>query len=268
MRKNNLMTTGEIAKKMNVSVRTVQYYDKIGLLTPSEISEGGRRLYSFKDYMTLHQIVSLKELGFTLKEIKERVIPSNGVEEIDEYLKQQETRIENEIKKLNARCEIIKKFRHEMMFVKDLDWEMLVEILSLLRNEDENFWVVKHFDKETYSKIKDRFRDDEGKKYMRYMQSLCEEATVLKRENTSYYDRKSIDFAERWWGKIMEFTGGDIKMLQQMTQMTDEGSFENSEFMNTYKEAEDYISEVLTYCFEKNILVFPTVKEDKEGDKS
>ncbi len=39
-------TTGELAKLCNVTVRTVQYYDKRGILIPTELSEGGRRLYS------------------------------------------------------------------------------------------------------------------------------------------------------------------------------------------------------------------------------
>ena len=42
-------TTGEIAKLCGVSVRTVQYYDTRGILTPSELTEGGRRLYSEDD---------------------------------------------------------------------------------------------------------------------------------------------------------------------------------------------------------------------------
>ena len=64
------MTIGEVAKKMNVTVRTLQYYDREGLLSPSAISEGGRRLYTDKDIVTLHQILSLKHLGFTLNDIK------------------------------------------------------------------------------------------------------------------------------------------------------------------------------------------------------
>ena len=57
------MTVGEVAKKMNVSVRTLQYYDKEGLLVPSAESEGGRRLYTDQDMIQLHQILSLKHLG-------------------------------------------------------------------------------------------------------------------------------------------------------------------------------------------------------------
>ncbi|HJB04372.1 MAG TPA: MerR family DNA-binding transcriptional regulator, partial [Candidatus Merdibacter merdigallinarum] len=47
------MTVGEVAKKMGVTVRTLQYYDKEGLLSPSAESEGGRRLYTDKDLITL-----------------------------------------------------------------------------------------------------------------------------------------------------------------------------------------------------------------------
>ena len=53
-------TTGEIAKLCGVSVRTVQYYDERGILIPSELSEGGRRLYSEDDYKKLKIICYLK----------------------------------------------------------------------------------------------------------------------------------------------------------------------------------------------------------------
>ena len=52
-------TTGEIAKLCGVSVRTVQYYDERGILIPSELSEGGRRLYSEDDYKKLKIICFL-----------------------------------------------------------------------------------------------------------------------------------------------------------------------------------------------------------------
>ena len=42
-------STGELAKAAEVSVRTVQYYDQRGILTPSEVTEGGRRIYHESD---------------------------------------------------------------------------------------------------------------------------------------------------------------------------------------------------------------------------
>lgn len=49
-------TTGELAKLCDVSVRTVQYYDTRGILVPSELTEGGRRLYSEDDLKRMKTI--------------------------------------------------------------------------------------------------------------------------------------------------------------------------------------------------------------------
>ena len=54
---------GELAKKTGVTVRTLQYYDRVGLLKPT-LSEGGRRMYSRDDILKLQQILFLKSLGF------------------------------------------------------------------------------------------------------------------------------------------------------------------------------------------------------------
>ena len=53
-------TTGEIAKLCAVTVRTVQYYDKRGILVPSALSEGGRRLYSDDDLSRMKVICFLR----------------------------------------------------------------------------------------------------------------------------------------------------------------------------------------------------------------
>ena len=58
-----MYTTGELAKKCNVSVRTVQYYDERGILIPSELTEGGRRMYSENSVVTLETICFLRNIG-------------------------------------------------------------------------------------------------------------------------------------------------------------------------------------------------------------
>lgn len=67
---DGFMTVGKLAERMGVTVRTLQYYDREGLLSPTAESGGGRRLYTDKDMIQLHQILSLKSLGFSLDDIK------------------------------------------------------------------------------------------------------------------------------------------------------------------------------------------------------
>lgn len=65
------MTVNEVSKLTGVSIRALQYYDKIGLLKPSGYTESGYRLYDDTALERLQQILLFKELEFPLKEIKE-----------------------------------------------------------------------------------------------------------------------------------------------------------------------------------------------------
>ena len=68
------MTTGEIAKKVGISQKAVRLYDEKGLLKPSEYSEGNYRLYDKEALLVLEKIIALKQVGFSLEEIKENLI--------------------------------------------------------------------------------------------------------------------------------------------------------------------------------------------------
>ncbi len=91
------MTVGEVAKRMNTTVRTLQYYDKEGLLSPSGQSEGGRRLYTDKDVVQLHQILSLKYLGFSLDDIKNRLVSLETPDQVAAALGEQAELIREKI---------------------------------------------------------------------------------------------------------------------------------------------------------------------------
>ncbi|WP_239615262.1 MerR family transcriptional regulator [Cohnella mopanensis] len=66
-------TTGQIAKQTGITVRTLRYYDQIGLLTPSRYSDASVRLYNKNDLIRLQKIQTLKSIGLSLDEIKQIV---------------------------------------------------------------------------------------------------------------------------------------------------------------------------------------------------
>ncbi len=70
-----MMTVNEVSRLAGVSIRTLQYYDAIGLLPPTEYTEAGYRLYDDTALERLQQILLFKELAFSLKEIQ-RIIGS------------------------------------------------------------------------------------------------------------------------------------------------------------------------------------------------
>lgn len=72
-----MRTVHEVSKLAGVSIRTLQYYDKIGLLHPSQYTESGYRLYDDTDLEKLQQILLFRELEFPLKDIKEIISRSD-----------------------------------------------------------------------------------------------------------------------------------------------------------------------------------------------
>ncbi|HEL1053946.1 TPA: MerR family transcriptional regulator [Streptococcus equi subsp. zooepidemicus] len=75
---SNIYSTGELAKAAGVTVRTVQYYDKRGILLPSQLTEGGRRIYTESDLERLKIICFLRNLDFSIEQIK-RVLAEDNV---------------------------------------------------------------------------------------------------------------------------------------------------------------------------------------------
>ena len=71
------MKISEVAKLSGITVRTLHYYDEIGLLKPNKITEAGYRVYSNEDLETLQQILFFRELDFQLNEIKEIMMNPN-----------------------------------------------------------------------------------------------------------------------------------------------------------------------------------------------
>lgn len=72
-----MMTVSEVSRLTGVSIRTLQYYDKIGLLHPSRYTEAGYRLYDDTALAVLQQILLFRELEFSLKDIR-RIMTQPG----------------------------------------------------------------------------------------------------------------------------------------------------------------------------------------------
>ena len=84
-----MMTVHEVSKLAGVSIRTLQYYDKIGLLHPTGYTDAGYRLYDDADLELLQHILLFRELEFPLKDIKAIInSPDFDRSKLDEYSRQ------------------------------------------------------------------------------------------------------------------------------------------------------------------------------------
>lgn len=113
-------TIGEVAEKMNLTIHTLRYYDKEGLLPFVERSESGRRVFSDRDIILLSTIECLKATGMSLKDIKQYVDwcveGKETVPQRYELVKNQKKVLENQMAQLqrmldaiNFKCEFYKQ---------------------------------------------------------------------------------------------------------------------------------------------------------------
>lgn len=130
-------STGEIARLCGVSVRTVQFYDSKGLLTPSEISEGGRRLYCQADVEKLRFICMLKTLGLSLDAIKEILGSEQQNEILLLLLEQQEKRICQEVEQREKQLTSIRFLRETLKNEGEIPAQSLCDIEEIMKNKKE-----------------------------------------------------------------------------------------------------------------------------------
>ena len=104
-----MKTVKEVSKLAGVSIRTLRYYDEIGLLKPSTTTESGYRLYSNKDIEKLQEIMFFKEMELPLEKIKQLMEDPNLDRE--EILLVQQAALERKRNRLNGIIELIQDVR-------------------------------------------------------------------------------------------------------------------------------------------------------------
>ena len=208
------MTVGEVAKKMGVTVRTLQYYDKEELLSPSAESEGGRRLYTDKDLVILHQIISLKSLGFSLKDIKGRLNSLKTPAEVANALTEQADDIRQKIEQLQASLSEIEQLKVEVLQIQTVDFKKYADIIVNLQMKNESYSLIKRF--HTLDYIRSRFDKKSGVDFMDRFNRLSDEIVQLQKEKVPAESEQCQQVVQEYWGLIMEFTNGDMTMLPKL----------------------------------------------------
>ncbi|BAB07215.1 MerR family transcriptional regulator [Halalkalibacterium halodurans] len=144
----NQFPIGEMAKLHNTSIKTLRYYDEIGLLKPDYIDpNNGYRYYSTEQFEHLNTIHYLKELGFSLKEIKKH-LEDRDIDGFLTLLEKQKELTEAKIKELERinrrfenRIHDIKWARHieelGIVTIKDMEKRKIVRLKETIRSEPE-----------------------------------------------------------------------------------------------------------------------------------
>src|SRR5918911_3033929 len=104
-----LVRVGEVAERLEVSPRTIKYYEELGLVEPEERSAGGYRLYGSKEIERLERILRMKSIGYSLAAIRELLAVRDTAQEADrvtvlrratEHLRERELEVSARILKI------------------------------------------------------------------------------------------------------------------------------------------------------------------------
>ncbi len=133
----SMYTTGEMAKLCGVTVRTVQYYDTRGILVPSELSEGGRRLYSAEDLERLKIICFLRELGMSIDAIGRIFKEENPEEVIALLLEEQKNELTRTLDETRERLDRVEALRAAVKDMNDFTLESIGNIAYHIKGKQK-----------------------------------------------------------------------------------------------------------------------------------
>jgi DNA-binding transcriptional MerR regulator/DNA-directed RNA polymerase subunit RPC12/RpoP len=128
-------TTGEIAKLCDVTVRTVQYYDTRGILVPSELSEGGRRLYTEDDLRRLKIICFLRELDLPIDAISKILQEEHPEKVISLLIEQQEKVLSEEVSEKQDKLEKLRELKSELKDREQFSLESIGDIAIIMEGK-------------------------------------------------------------------------------------------------------------------------------------
>ena len=130
-------TTGEMARLCRVSVRTVQYYDDRGILVPSELSDGGRRLYTDDDLKKMRIICFLREVGISINGISALFKDDDPYGIISLLLKEQEDALREELESCQSKLDLICGIKRELKELDTFSVESIDDIARVMKQRNK-----------------------------------------------------------------------------------------------------------------------------------
>lgn len=207
---------GELAGRTGLTVRTLHYYDEIGLLSPSHRSEGGYRLYTAEDVALLQQIRSLRQLGFSLGQV--RALLAQPKTSLPGILRAHSARLKQQIE-----LEQLLRQRLEALVARLEDpqgpaagvWDYIstMEVMTM---------VDKYYTPEQLAELRRR-SEEYGAEHIKAVEAewpqLIAEMRRYMEQGVDPADERVQALGRRWQELVHEFTGGNPGIEQALGRL-------------------------------------------------
>ncbi|MFO7321539.1 MAG: MerR family transcriptional regulator [Chloroflexota bacterium] len=197
---------GEFARKAGVSVRTVRYYDHVGLLKPAGYTPAGRRLYDEAAFARLQQILTLKLIGLSLDEIATVLATESSIAAL---LERQRQALQRQVSHLQTIIETIERAQTAMQSGDAPTLERFVEIIQAVNMNADTDWFGQFLTGEQREKLAAQIAQqplDKAKAAGKAWQALFQEILVHMDDDVRSAEAQQL--VDRW-DRLIALYGGD-----------------------------------------------------------
>jgi DNA-binding transcriptional MerR regulator len=199
-----VMKVGELAQRTGLSVRALHHYDEIGLLSPSRRTSAGHRLYGRDEVERLQRIVSLRQIGLTLDEIRDCL--DRPEYSLARVLELQIERIDQEMGRQKRLRDLVQRLRDRLRATEEVSVDELTRTIEVTMN------YAKYYTPEQLERLEQR-REAVGQDRMDEVQTEWQDLLAAYTEAMNQGLDPASDevqvLARKSAGLIGEFTGGD-----------------------------------------------------------
>ncbi|API92583.1 hypothetical protein J32TS6_17760 [Virgibacillus pantothenticus] len=241
-------TVKQFANMIGTTERTLQYYDRKGVLKPTSYTEHGHRLYTHADIFKAQKIVTLKYLGFSLKEIIEH-LSENAGKNMQETLEQQKKLLEEKREHLDHVIRTISRVE-KITENNEIGSDLLLTIIHATTTERHTeAWLAKHLSPTAVEQIFMRHLSEEDRL------AIEREAMTYIQQLQQFYHQGFLPHhveVQRTIEQLMEYTVNMLgdELLEQIGELELEGeALFHFSFMSL--ELEKFIGEAIDIYMEK-----------------
>jgi DNA-binding transcriptional MerR regulator len=225
--KRPLNVTGEklyrasvFAREAGVTVRALHHYDRLGLLKPSRRTRAGYRLYGERDFARLQQIVTLKFIGFPLRQIKD--VLDRDQPDLATALRFQRIILAEKSRRLTQAVRAIEEAEALLANGGEPGREAFAKIIEVIEMQNDTDWTKKYYSEEAQAKIAERQKTiprEVVEQGQRDWMALISEVESAVKEGVDPSSERAQGLAARWSELIKGFTGGDPEIQKGLNKM-------------------------------------------------
>ncbi|WP_044640917.1 MerR family transcriptional regulator [Risungbinella massiliensis] len=251
MSKEQNYSIGEFSEKTGTSIRTLHYYDEIGILQPEKHPTSGHRIYTDQDALTLQKIVSLKFLGYRLEDISIMTKEASFDMGLNETLQLHQNALEEKKESIETALKAVRRTISLLEEEGEVDSAVLMSLIHSIQTEKEQRqWVEKHTSKEVAELLYNKSEEEMISLEKEYIQFSKEVKRLVGKPVDDLEVQALIDKNMK---ASLEFIGEDvINSFSQMVETVKVDNLPNFVLSPYTKKEEEWLNQAMEYYMKQN----------------